>query len=86
MADNLLTREVKFSKKGLFVYFGGWRYHPQKKKHATLGMEVRLESPFRLQGPYAVVHIGGHKEVWRQRGEPKNEKPFFSKQIRLTDH
>jgi hypothetical protein len=86
MADNLLTREVKSSKRGLFVYFGGWRYHPQKRTRAVLGQEIRLESPFHCSDAFAVVHVGGRKEVWRQVGEPNNPVPFFKKRIRGTNH
>ena len=86
MANHFLFREVKTDKRGLFVYYGGWRYHPQGKTRANLGVQVKLESPFRRSDTFAVVHVSGHKEVWRQVGKPNNEVPFFSKRIRGTDH
>jgi hypothetical protein len=86
MKDNLLAREVKRDSKGLFIFYGGWRYHPSKSSWITMGMRVTLESPFRRNDEFAFVWVKGRKEVWMQRGKPKNEVPFFSKRIRLTDH
>jgi hypothetical protein len=86
MKDNLLSREVKRNSKGLFIFYGGWRYHPFKLSRAKLGIRVTLESPFRRKDEFAIVRVKGRRETWRQRGKPKNEVPFFSKRIRLTDH
>lgn len=86
MNDSLLSRQVKSDKKGLFIFYGGWRFYPSRGTRTNLGAWILLESPFYREDDKAIVRIGNRRETWRQRGIPKNEVPFFSKRIRLTDH
>jgi hypothetical protein len=82
----MLRREVKVDSHGLFIHYGGFRYRPQGETKATPTAHVLLHSPFRREDNLAVVSIGGKNETWKQGGTPRNEVPFFSKRIRLTDH
>jgi len=67
--SSILRRTVQFDRKGVFVYFGGFRFRPKGKTKAVASMEVGLVSPYQDWKIKAetVVHIGNESEVWASR-------------------
>lgn len=84
MNATLLSRVVRLSKKGLFVFYGGWRYRPQTKTLAKEGDIIILESPFGRYDEFAIVYIEGKKEVWKQTTKLAEHKRGRQKRIRFT--
>ena len=85
MKENLLSREVKEDKKGIFFFYGGYRFRPVKKTLAHFGVSIDFESPFRRPDACVKVFVNGSGEIWRQTSAPTEYSIHYGKTIRLSD-
>jgi len=67
MVADFLNREVHASSRGLFVYFGCYRFYAPRKTKAIKGIIVRMANPYKRSFKNTCIYLDRElREFWRR--------------------